>query len=370
MREAEFREWLSRRRFQGKQLSTINQRLNWCRAVERALPELGFVETDLDAVHTAGRWSDLLSLMSKLRSDWRNNEAAARIIAPQSQNPAGQMGNARAAIGVYGRFADGDDPNYDGTGEEGSSPMTDDDILSHFTKKREFVDWWSEWSDTDREAFLRIVRVTHDAGLDWYHLNMSHQVRCGRKKLGAIDANEVYAQIAGKAPFAHIRKEKDREALALADDWIALPVFATALEASPKVLDRFSKLMDGFWPDQINPDPPDRPKAENTFEGLASRATNLILYGPPGTGKTYATAAEAVRLCDGVNPDEPLLRDASMRAELRHRYDQLVEAGQVRLVTFHQNYSYEEFVEGLRPVTDSSAESEEGTPQSGFRLEP
>lgn len=370
MRENKFREWLSRRRYQGKELTTINQRLNWCRAVERALPELGFAETDLDAVHAVGRWSDLLTLLSKLRSDWRNNEAAVRVIAPKSANPAGQMANARASIGVYGRFADGDDPNYDSDAEEGDNSTTDDGILARFTKKPEFADWFKDWTNADRDAFLRVVRITHDTGLDWYHLRMSREVRCGRKKVGAVDANEVYARVAGKAPYVHVRKKEDRDALGIADDWLGLPEFADALEAAPDALERFSVGRDGYWPDEVNPDPPANAALESAPAPGMSGSTNLILYGPPGTGKTYATAAEAVRLCDALDADEPLLRDANMRAELRRRYDQLVEAGQVRLVTFHQNYSYEEFVEGLRPVTDSSAESEEGPQQAGFRLEP
>lgn len=36
MREVEFKAWLGRRRYRGKPLRTISQRLNWCRAVERA----------------------------------------------------------------------------------------------------------------------------------------------------------------------------------------------------------------------------------------------------------------------------------------------------------------------------------------------
>lgn len=89
------------------------------------------------------------------------------------------------------------------------------------------------------------------------------------------------------------------------------------------------------------------------------QATNLILYGPPGTGKTYGTMAEAVRLCRKPVPDD--------YAELKSTYNNLVDAGQIKFVTFHQSYAYEDFIEGLRPVT-GAAEGDEGS--AGFRLEP
>lgn len=71
---------------------------------------------------------------------------------------------------------------------------------------------------------------------------------------------------------------------------------------------------------------------------------NQILYGPPGTGKTYQTIDRALRILD------PAFASAneSDREALKARFDDLVAAGRIRFVTFHQSFSYEDFVEGLR----------------------
>ncbi len=96
-----------------------------------------------------------------------------------------------------------------------------------------------------------------------------------------------------------------------------------------------------------------------------SQSTNLILYGPPGTGKTYETMATAVRLCDGGLPGD--VSDPNYRKRIRQRYLDLKARNRIEFVTFHQSFSYEEFVEGLRPDTGSS-ESEQTS--GGFRLLP
>ena len=76
------------------------------------------------------------------------------------------------------------------------------------------------------------------------------------------------------------------------------------------------------------------------------RHLNTILYGPPGTGKTYTTVRRSVEICEGSQEGSD--------QEIRERYHALVNAGRIEFITFHQSYGYEEFVEGLRPVTDSA----------------
>lgn len=73
---------------------------------------------------------------------------------------------------------------------------------------------------------------------------------------------------------------------------------------------------------------------------------NQILYGPPGTGKTYNTVLKAMSIID--NTEYKNVSEEQYSA-LKTRFDELKQAGQIEFVTFHQSYSYEEFVEGIKP---------------------
>ncbi|WP_122673088.1 McrB family protein, partial [Pseudomonas viridiflava] len=79
--------------------------------------------------------------------------------------------------------------------------------------------------------------------------------------------------------------------------------------------------------------------------------TMKILYGPPGTGKTWLAAREAVKAIEPVRY-ELALQDVNSAEALRSLHEQLVNEGRILWVTFHPSYSYEDFVEGYRPVVD------------------
>jgi DNA replication protein DnaC len=73
---------------------------------------------------------------------------------------------------------------------------------------------------------------------------------------------------------------------------------------------------------------------------------NSILYGPPGTGKTYNSIDKAVAIATGSSADH---------YSNKKQFDELRKQGQIEFVTFHQNYSYEDFMVGLKPDIENDS---------------
>ena len=69
---------------------------------------------------------------------------------------------------------------------------------------------------------------------------------------------------------------------------------------------------------------------------------NQILYGPPGTGKTYSVVSKALEIIEGNASND------------KSKFKSYVENGQIKFVTFHQSYGYEEFIEGIKPVLNDN----------------
>lgn len=113
-----------------------------------------------------------------------------------------------------------------------------------------------------------------------------------------------------------------------------------------------------------NPPPP---LIETQKTNPMSKMLNRIFYGPPGTGKTYRTIQEALAILgydDEASidtaikekqisiPAENLDPKESHQIKAKALFDFCVKEGQIALVTFHQSYGYEEFIEGIKPKLD------------------
>ncbi|WP_179375720.1 McrB family protein [Winogradskyella wichelsiae] len=87
-----------------------------------------------------------------------------------------------------------------------------------------------------------------------------------------------------------------------------------------------------------------KPKGNNS---AINYPLNTILYGPPGTGKTYNTILRAAQIIENRAIDS---------------YDEALDIfktnlhSRIEFITFHQNYSYEDFIQGLRPETKEENE--------------
>ncbi len=74
---------------------------------------------------------------------------------------------------------------------------------------------------------------------------------------------------------------------------------------------------------------------------------NTIFYGPPGTGKTRGTILRAAQIIENR-----IITDYEEAMEVFNKYLRK----EIEFITFHQNYSYEDFIQGLRPDVDNGSE--------------
>lgn len=86
-------------------------------------------------------------------------------------------------------------------------------------------------------------------------------------------------------------------------------------------------------------------KIADMSNSLKLVSLNQILYGPPGTGKTYNTINKAIEI---INPNFNLKLE---RKVIKAEYDSLEKEGKILFSTFHQSMSYEDFIEGIKPLS-------------------
>ncbi len=84
------------------------------------------------------------------------------------------------------------------------------------------------------------------------------------------------------------------------------------------------------------------------YENLSnpfSLKKQIVKYGPPGTGKTYQSRQQTSLLFDIWK------EEFAPNSSLTH-------SSQIELIQFHPSFSYEDFMEGLRPVLDNDGKAQ------------
>lgn len=84
---------------------------------------------------------------------------------------------------------------------------------------------------------------------------------------------------------------------------------------------------------------------KQTLVSILKQKKQVIIQGAPGTGKTYLTAELALRIIG----DKAI--DYSSRDSVMSAYNLALDEGQITFTTFHQSLDYEEFIEGLKPIS-------------------
>ncbi len=85
---------------------------------------------------------------------------------------------------------------------------------------------------------------------------------------------------------------------------------------------------------------------------------NIILYGPPGVGKTYSYK----KLISILENDDVLSNLTEILTDNEKEvFENVKNEERYKFITFHQSYSYEDFIEGFRPNEDGKIELSKGT---------
>lgn len=213
--------------------------------------------------------------------------------------------------------------------------------------------------DKDSSKGVRGLFVINERG----HRFLTHNGRFDK----IVQSSEKFRQNTDAAHWIDVAKDPKSRFLVTRVDDISASALVHGISDVSRIVENFKK--ENLESDKVAPTIQLKNRTENPQMQNTPQALNTILYGPPGTGKTYEAVSHAVAIIEGDDPAE--LTKSEPRKKVKERFDELKEQGQIEFVTFHQNYTYEDFIEGIRPVLgqNKSTGENQGTSADGNQNE-
>ncbi|PAF54484.1 hypothetical protein BKH42_00820 [Helicobacter sp. 13S00482-2] len=225
--------------------------------------------------------------------------------------------------------------------------------------------WYKRYGDTKEDAFeniksqiLKIIECVKndkisdidsiDCGGDIYKWKIAFCYQdMDNPKIIPIYKEEVLRKIVKQ----ECKKDSDKMTMS--------QMYEEIIKKKPRSLDIFSWELWNKYGEDSKAESSSNDDVQSNEKKLESIPLNQILYGPPGTGKTYQTIDKAFEI---LNYDDKKIKielesleiaiSDNDRKNKKILFDHLAKQGQIKFITFHQSYGYEEFIEGIKPVID------------------
>lgn len=231
--------------------------------------------------------------------------------------------------------------------------LSDEQILDHFKT----VDGYLEviQKETHKSLFLEFVRFMHQIPLDWWitQSDSKHQIRFGENKSynGVHSTNRILGFLDFKPEGLFLTSNQEEFFSTQERIQLTREIFHELKKGDFVAIDKQREPYVGYLPNDYEyTNMGENKKNQNLIENTV---LNRILFGAAGTGKTYYTINHALSIIEN-KPLEVLEQED--RTVLKIRFDQYKEYGQIKFVTFHQSFSYEDFIEGIRAETNDDGQ--------------
>lgn len=242
---------------------------------------------------------------------------------------------------------------YKKRSESRKEKLTDEFILKQFKNVPNFNH--IEQNTEHRKLFLELTRYIHETPMDWWVASSERPpVRFGiNNKFNGRNSTVSYVAAVGFDQDGTFYIPNENESEFSIDELGTIRLTASKLEELKSMsLSKMETDRDpfvGYWPENyknIDITETDVNPSEQIKQPL-----NRILFGAAGTGKTFHCINHALSIIENKPLD---VLEQEDRTALKNRFDQYKEQGQIKFVTFHQSFSYEDFVEGIRAETDDA----------------